>query len=57
MCWDVCTYFLPYLRISTWGGGRGGFQWIATQPAYAVFHFGNAKIEVFGTYFSDTVIT
>ena len=39
------------------GGGGGGSQGIVTQPAYAVFHSGQLKIEVFKTCFFDIVTT
>ena len=40
-----------------WVGGGGVSQGIGTQPAHAVFHPGQLKIEVFGTCFSDIVTT
>ena len=45
----VFTVFGHSLR----GGGVGGSQGMDTQPAYAACH----TIEVFETYFSDTVIS
>ena len=38
-------------------GGGGGSNENGTQPAYAHFHPGQLKIEVFETHFFDTVIT
>ena len=37
--------------------GVGVSQGIGTQTADAVFTLGSSKIEVFATYFFDTVIT
>ena len=39
-----------------WVGG-GSSQGVGTQPAGAVFHPGQLKVEVFGTCFSDIVTT
>ena len=39
------------------GGGGGSSQGVGTQLAYAVFHPGQLKIEVFGTCFFDIVTT
>ena len=39
------------------GGGGGVSQGIGTQPAYAVFTLDGSKVEVFKTYFFDTMIT
>ena len=49
------TCFSPYLGITSGGGGVS--QGMGAQPAYAVFHPGQLKIEVFETYFFDIVTT
>ena len=50
--------FSPYLGIGRGGGGGGGLsQGIGTQPACAVFHPRQRKIEVSEIFFFDTVIT
>ena len=47
--------FSSYLGIRSGGGGVS--QGIDTQPAYAVFHPGQLKNEVFKTGFYDPMIT
>ena len=51
--------FFPLFGYSVWGegGGGGGSQGIGTQRAYAAFHPGSSKIEVFKTGFYDIAIT
>ena len=51
----VFTWFSPYLGIRSGGGGspKGWVHNLLMQ----FFTLGTSKIEVFETYFSDTVIT
>ena len=52
----VFLCFAHHLHIGC-KGGRGWLNGFGTQRAYAVFHFGQLKIEVFETCFFDIVIT
>ena len=44
-------YFHPIWVLGWGGGGGGGSQGIGTQPAYAVFHFGQLKNRSFQNLF------
>ena len=51
----VVMCFSLYLGIGCRGGGVS--QGIGKQPAFAIFTVASSKIEVFETYFFDTMIT
>ena len=52
----VFTCFSPYLGISSAGEGGAPKGWVHNQLTQ-FFTLGSSKIEVFETYFPDTVIT
>ena len=52
----VFTCFLPYLGISSGGGGGAPKGWVHNLLV-RFFPPGSSKIEVVEAYFSDTVIT
>ena len=50
-------YFSPYWGNGRMGGGGGSPKGLVHNLLLQFFTLGSSKIEVFETYFSDTVIT